>query len=184
MQTQIQEMHQQPTEASVVYLLAKWLGSIQRAHLQTWHPHVSDGMSSVLHRSCLWPSGTAGLHHCRSIRDGGAGLQSSTAAPHYSWPSLLAGPLGARSCHGMGALWVSLYQVCPWHAPPPPPFFLLSLLRGGEKADRPDGALGVPAGASCKGRYPRWQTPVLTRAPSSHNASAAALQTDRGEMRR
>lgn len=98
--------------------MPKWLACIQGAHLQTWHPMLTGGMSSVLHRSCLWPSGTAGPHHCRSIRNAGAGLQSSTAAPHYSYPSLLAAPLGARSCHGMGALWVSLYQVCPWHAPP------------------------------------------------------------------
>lgn len=57
-------------------------------------------------------------------------------------------------------------------APPPVPSHpipsllrLLLLLRGAGRADRPDGALGVPAGASCKGRYPRWRTPVLTRAP-------------------
>lgn len=105
-------------DASLIYLLAKLLRCIQRDHLQTWHPLLSSGRSSILHRSCLWPSGTAGPHHCRSIRDAGAGLQTGTAAPHYSYPSLLAGPLGARSCHGMGALWVSLYQVCPWHAPP------------------------------------------------------------------
>ena len=151
-------------DASLIYLLAKLLRCIQRDHLQTWHPLLSSGRSSVLHRSCLWPSGTAGPHHCRSIRDAGAGLQTGTAAPHYSYPSLLAGPLGARSCHGMGALWVSLYQVCPWHAPPPP-LLLLLLLHGEERADRPDGALGVPAGASCEGRYPRWRTPVLTCAP-------------------
>lgn len=108
-------------DASLIYLLAKLLRCIQRDHLQTWHPLLSSGRSSVLHRSCLWPSGTAGPHHCRSIRDAGAGLQTGMAAPHYSYPSLLAGPLGARSCHGMGALWVSLYQVCPWHAPPTPP---------------------------------------------------------------
>lgn len=52
--------------------------------------------------------------------------------------------------------------------PPSLPSFLrllLLLLHGEGRADRPDGALGVPAGASCKGRYPRWRTPVLTRAP-------------------
>lgn len=117
--------------SSTTYPLAKWLLCIQREHLQTWHPPFSGGKNSVLHRSCLWPSGTAGPHHCRSIRDAGAGLRTGMAAPHYSYRSLLAGPLVARSCHGMGALWVSLYQVCPWHAPllffsaftPPPPAF-------------------------------------------------------------
>lgn len=110
-------VRQQFKAASLIYLLPKGLLCIQRAHLQIWHPLLFSGMCSVLHRSCLRPSGTARPHHCRPIRDAGAGLQSSKAAPHYSYPSLLAGPLGARSCHGMGALWVSLYQVCPWHAP-------------------------------------------------------------------
>lgn len=109
----------QPTvSGAVIYLTPKWLARIQRVHPQTRRPALASGMSSVLHRSCLWPSGTGGPHHCRSIRNAGAGLQWSTAAPHYSYPSLLAAPLGARSCHGMGALWVSLYQVCPWHASP------------------------------------------------------------------
>lgn len=99
----------------------KQLRLIHRTHLQIWHPRLSGGTSSILHRSCLWPSGTAGPHHCRSIRDAGAGLRSRRAAQHYSYPSLLAAPLGARSCHAMGALWVSLYQVCPWHTPLPLP---------------------------------------------------------------
>lgn len=110
---------QHTVSRAVIYLTPKWLARIQRVHPQTRRPALASGMSSVLHRSCLWPSGTGGPHHCRSIRNAGAGLQWSTAAPHYSYPSLLAAPLGARSCHGMGALWVSLYQVCPWHASPP-----------------------------------------------------------------
>lgn len=113
--------HQQPNDAPFICLWQKQLRLIHGTHLQTWHPRLSGGTSSILHRSCLWPSGTAGPHHCRSIRDAGADLRSRRAAQRYFCPSLLAAPLGARSCHGMGALWVSLYQVCPWHTPPPLP---------------------------------------------------------------
>lgn len=101
---------------------------------------------------------------------------------------IIAGPLGMLE---QVSNWARLHHITPtphcwqvprgqvmsWHGCPvselvpglpltcPPPFLLLLLLHGEERADRPDGALGVPAGASCKGRYPRWRTPVLTRAP-------------------
>lgn len=74
--------------------------------------------------------------------------------PHHCWPA-----------------WSPSGQVMSWHGCPvselvpglpltcPPPF------GREERADRPDRASGVPAGASCKEKFPRWRTPVLTELP-------------------